>query len=796
MNQDITPTPPFLEEHGQERQANSQNNDQRLLLTLRFLQEKAKLHWIWIVLMLAPLVTFAPIVFGGYTLAQSDVGTDSRLYGNLGVVPVMDPAGSAIGDEPILVNLRRELAHGHLPLLNMKNGLGTSSSESPTASMFYIFNPLLLLLPTSSSLSYDLFQLFHVYVFLIGFYLLLKYYVSDIAAAATGILLALSGLTFVTVNIGDYRNYVWGPLMIAGAVGLARQQSVRWNSMIFVLAAVAAGTGGNLQHFGSELLATLVVYISEMLVRGPKSRAARLAPLMFMTGAVLISAIAVAPYFGSIHDGNLTVTNTPDRSVRPYDVVWMFSWFMPRIAGYYPYLFLHNRPYWPHSDLSTVAFLFLVAALLYAWRHRRQYFQSPQLTACFVIPLVIACGLVKVHHFQFLNFFSSIPLVQQFFFIKYHHYLFVLAAIPMGIGLQFIIDLPGMERRRLLLKSAAIVAGIIVLAIVYLWARPDYSVKGAAPDSVIQAVFIMDYGVAVGVFLVATALLFWMPRHWEKYLLAVLVVQSLCLLPFGFHGRRSSSNATYAWHVAWFPDAGKRLLIHETAESNLFFGVESISAFDPAINTRYRQFMHTFFRFAAGDIFYQPVDTKLSEAQVRALQLAGVQGIFGYRVEASPLVRPLGPGAVEVLDPLPRVFVVSNETYRGIGPFPITRQSVAGVLARIRRDLQSIPQPTNVWVKNETLHFTAPSTAAGVLVANQAYSTNWTYRGARPSVFMNLWPAWQMQAATGSGQVVSFWPEGLTVGLVLAFCGLIVIAVAYWLFCAQEKGARSKGPSV
>jgi hypothetical protein len=82
------------------------------------------------VLLLAPLVTFSPIVFGGYTLNQNDAGIDpSRLYGHLGGIPVMDPAGSGLGDEPFLFNLRRELARGHVPLLNMKNGMGASSSD-------------------------------------------------------------------------------------------------------------------------------------------------------------------------------------------------------------------------------------------------------------------------------------------------------------------------------------------------------------------------------------------------------------------------------------------------------------------------------------------------------------------------------------------------------------------------------------------------------------------------------------------------------------------------------------------
>ena len=799
MKPEKSSIPAMPREHGQTEKSSSENW-LRLLPGLRFLRGKAAVHWIWIVLMLAPLVTFAPIVFGGYTLTQSDVGTDSRLYGNLGVIPVMDPAGSALGDEPILFNWRREFSHGHIPILNMKNGLGASSAELPAASIFYIFNPLLLLLPTSSALSYDIFQLIHVYVFLIGFYLLLKHYVSDIAAAATSILVALSGLTFVTVNIGDYRNYVWAPLMMAGVVGLARRKNLRWSAATLVVATVAAGTAGNVQHFGATILATLVVYISEMSVHGPKTRAAKLAPLVFLGGAILIAAIAITPYFGSVHDGNLTVTNSADRSVRPYDLVWMFSWFMPRICGYYPYLFLHNRSYWPHSDLSTVAFLFLIAGFLYAWRQRQRRFHTPRLAACFVIPVVMACGLIKVHHFRFLDFFAAIPFVQQFFFVKYHHYIFVLAAIPIAAGLQFIIDLPAVERRRFVLRAAGIVVGVIVLAVLYLWWRPDYSFR-EVPTPVVEAVFVMDYGMAVGVFLAATALLYWMPRHWEKWLLGVFVAQSLCLLPFGFHGRRLANKTTYAGHVESFSDSGKRLMIHETANSNLFFGVESIGAFDPTINTRYRDFIHTFFRVAGPDIYYDPLDAEISEVQIRALQLVGVSGIFGYTVEASPLVRRLGARAVEILEPLPRVFVISNETYRGIGGFPVSRESVAGVLTRIRRDLRSIPQPTNIWVKNETLHFTPPLNSKGVLVANQAYSTNWTYRGARPSPFLHLWPAWQLQSGPGSEETVTCWPAGLTVGLLLIICGLIAVSAAYRLFCAEkgggeEGGGRPQGSSV
>jgi hypothetical protein len=127
------------------------------------------------VLLLTPLVTFYPIVFGGYTLNHNDAGIDpSRHYGHFAVVPVWDPAGSGLGDEPFLFNLRRELARGHVPLLNMKNGMGASSSESLVTGTSYIFNPLLLLLPAGKPFSYDLFQLFHVYVLLAGVYSLLR----------------------------------------------------------------------------------------------------------------------------------------------------------------------------------------------------------------------------------------------------------------------------------------------------------------------------------------------------------------------------------------------------------------------------------------------------------------------------------------------------------------------------------------------------------------------------------------------------------------------------------------------
>ena len=728
------------------------------------------------VLLLAPLLVFSPFLFGGYTLSQNEIGVDrSRPYGHVNVVPLADPTGSALLDEPYLAHLKRELLRGRVPILNMKNGLGAPGVESLLTGSFYILNPVLLLLPTGKPFYYDLFQLLHVYVFLIGTYALLRHYVSRFAAAATGILVGLSGATFLWFNMEHYRNYAWLPLMMAAAVAMARQKDVRGHALLLLFATVACGTAGNPQETLMALGSTVLLYSIEFTA-GPRRLTNAVLFAACLIAAVLMFSIALLPYLLSYADGNLWATNDPGRSIREYDPIWTFSWFLPRVAGFYPYLFLHDRLYWPHSDLSTVGCFLLVTGMLYGVTRWDSCWRTPQVAVCLTLPVVIAIGLIKIVHVPLFNFVQYVPLLRELFFIKYHLYLFALACIPIAIGLHEVARLPDKNRRTLVAAAVAIVLLVVTAAVIYLRVRPEYFIDQTSPREIRVVVLVKHIGVSLAVFGLAAWTLWTLPRHWQGMLLGVFVFQALAALPFGFAKRLDAYPSRFGAEAV----AGKRLLIREMANTNLFFDLETVTMYDAIVNTHYRNFLLTFFHLINGDAIYQPIERTLDARQVQALQLIGTNAVAGYGTSASAALAHSNDTGFEIVDPLPRAFVVSSATYLSLYNQRCSKETIEGIVQTIQQDLQTMPQPVGIQLGNGTVRFGVRPPANGVLVLNYAYSTNWTYREKRGRLFLGLWPAWPFEASA-EDVVLTYWPRGLTMGLWTAITGLVLALALYAL---------------
>lgn len=732
------------------------------------------------VLVLAPLFVFSPFLFGGYTLSQNEIGVDrSRPYGGMNLVPLADPAGSALLDEPYLVHLKRELLQARIPILNMQNGLGAPGVESPLTGSFYVLNPVLLLLPTAKPFYYDLFQLLHVYIFLLGTYFLLKYYVSSFAAAATGILVGLSGATYLWFNMENYRNYVWLPFMMAGAVGMAREPQIRKHALLLVFATVACGTAGNPQETAMALGSTVLVYAIEFTASSRRiENAARFAACLL--ASVLMFSVAVLPYVFSQADGNLWATNDPGRAIRPYDPVWIFSWFLPRVAGFYPFLFLRNRLYWPHGDLSTVGFFLLICGVLYGAAHWDSRWRVAKVSLCLALPVVIAVGLIKIVHVPALDFFQYIPFLRELFFIKYHLYLFALAGIAIAIGLDETAALPDKDRRKVVVAGAMIVLLIVAAAVIYLSFRTEYSIGPDIPLPVRQMVLVKHIGVSLAVFGLGAWILYSLPKRWQGLLLGLFIFQAFAALPFGFAKRLDAYPSWFRAEAA----AAKRLLIRDWPNTNLFFNVESIADYDAVINRHYRDFILTFFNVINAQAIYEPTEATFDASQVRALQLVGTEVAVGFRTNApATLARPNGP-SFEIVDPLPRAFVVSSATYLSLYNQRNSKETIEGIVQALQQDVHTIPQPTDLRLGNGSVRFRLRAPSNGVLVLNYAYSTNWTYRGRKAQLFLDLWPAWPIRSSADTDVVLTYWPRGLTVGLWAAFAGLMLMT-GLWAFALK-----------
>jgi hypothetical protein len=733
-------------------------------------------------LLLAPLLVFAPILFGGYTLSQNPIGTDTtHPYGAVQVLPVSDPAGSALMEEPYLREIRQSLATGHVPVLNMKNGLGAVGVESLLQGTFYILDPLLTLLPAHNPLYFDIFSVAHVYILLLGLYFFLRHYAPPAESAAVSILVALSGVTYIWINMDHFRAFVWLPMMLGSTVGIARNERLTKYVPLLALAIVGSTTTGNVQETATHIACVFLFYVLETTAAARRRPVNGLVFLLVVAAGLLIASVAFLPFLISLVDGNLWATMGPDRSVRGVEGVWLFNWILPRALGYYPYLLL-PVVYWPQSDLSTVAcFLLLLGTVcgVLEWSRGRR---GPGVAACIVLPSLVAIGLAKVVHFGLFDFFQRIPLVQTFLFNKYYLYLFVLASVPMAVGLNRIVAQPPESRKRLVSVATVAIVVALVLVVTSLVLNTKYAWL-ASPLEVRRYLLLRNYGPACAIFAATSWVLYRLPRYWQPLLISMFVLQSALLFPCGF-GTRASS---YPMRYDTYARSGERVLMQDAPSTNLFFGVESIGTFDCVVNRHYRDFMVAFFDLVNYGFLFQPKEAVLSRPQVRALQLVGTTAVLGYGVNAPDLTEPID-GGYHILNALPRAFILSPDTYAALKSITLTPSSIEGVVEIILKDVNDIPQPTDIRVDRETVRFNRPAgstmSTTGILVVNQAYSTYWRYAGSRRHAaspgtpFLGLWPSWPLVPETME-QEVTYWPRGLTAGIYASTAGVLLLASVY-----------------
>ena len=316
-----------------------------------------------VVLVIAAAIAavFHPIVFGGYTIAQSNYATHEVPAYGAPVVPVTDPGAGGRQDEPWLVLIRRALAHGEVALVNLSNGLGSPLLESLQSGALYVANPLLLLLDTSTPAFFDVFVLLHVLLFVCGLYALSRLYARASVALPVAILVGLSGITLVHVNMVHYRSQAWTPWAAYAIVQIARGERRRAWFCLLAFAHVAMFTSGALQEafVGSLLLAALfAIELASTVVDAPRQRHERLRRSL-RAGLALASSSAIAcvsfvPYLVARADGDLFTAAADTRAIVGYTLRGLAHFLVPHVSGLYPYPFTQREFEISISDFSTL----------------------------------------------------------------------------------------------------------------------------------------------------------------------------------------------------------------------------------------------------------------------------------------------------------------------------------------------------------------------------------------------------------------------------------------------------------
>lgn len=504
------------------------------------------------VIVLAPLLVFHQILFGGYTLSQAPLGIhEDKVVDGLPFITVSDPCASAMQDEPWLVHIRRSLANGEVPLVNLRNGLGAPLLESLQSGVWYPPNLWLFVLDTSRPGFFDWFSVAHVTVFLAGLYALGLLYGRRELALAVAVSVAFCGVTYQHMNMVHYRGAVWLPWMLWGAVRIARGRVNVWTLAGLAGAVICNATAGNTQDTVTSLIAMSGVFTVEWLARlshtpsdigtalWPRTSSAVVFSLV-VGGGLAIGSLAILPYLVARGDGDLTTFVGTHRSIAAIDWDWMLCLLMPRIVGMGPhYLRDHGVGHWP-SDFTTAGMLFVglcaAAICIPSVPEHRRYASRAALAG---LLLLLVTGLLKIKHVPLFDFFARIPFLGEVMFSKYHLWIYPVLGILGVAGLERTATMSPAARRRVvgITVAVGVLAGI---AVGWRISHSEHwkSVWSAGFDPVVTRHLLQIYAVSLGTAVAAAALWCWRPERAGWALVALLVGQAALLCPQAYREER------------------------------------------------------------------------------------------------------------------------------------------------------------------------------------------------------------------------------------------------------------------
>lgn len=169
----------------------------------------------------APALVYFDILFGGKTISFNPRVIEETP--GISIITVSDPAAGSWQDGPWLHFIQQSLFQGRLPVANLDNAMGEPFVESLQTGAFYPPNIFLLLLSSDPIELFDRFEILHLYILLLGFFLLARQYLLAPAALFFALSATLSGAVFQNINMVHFRAYSWLPYILCGAIRWARR---------------------------------------------------------------------------------------------------------------------------------------------------------------------------------------------------------------------------------------------------------------------------------------------------------------------------------------------------------------------------------------------------------------------------------------------------------------------------------------------------------------------------------------------------------------------------------------------
>ena len=730
-----------------------------------------KLHWF--LLLMAPLIAYYPIVLLGRTIGRAAIVVPGNYKKNW---PVQDSYASALQDETWLTLIKESLANGEIPLVNMQNGLGAPLLESMQAGVFYILNPILLLFNTDAPLYFDIFALLHVYILVIGLYLLFSLFAKKRIAAAIAILIGLSGATYLNTNMVHFRGFVWLPLMLFSAVNIARgspkNSLLKKDFILLFVATLASATAGSIQDFIMSFGVTIIVFGAEYIFTKRKCLKNVILFLSGMFSSAMIGMIAILPFFISKVDGNLFANIGAHRALQSVDFTYMSTWIIPKIKGVFPgQLFITGPHQQIQPDFPTVAVFLVIIAVLLLFLNKK--INKEQVRTGFLISLLSfsILALLKAAHLPIFDFIQHIPLLNSLKFAKYNLFIVVLLGIVIAAGLNYFTIITKKQRRKITAMALIIISLMVIGVVFYFSSNSNVDLSIILQDST-KAELMRTY-VASGLTLILTAiLLFCYPKRVWIYLILIFIAHSALIHPGGYYERQKEY--TPQFDVEKIELEKPRVLSSSThTNQSLLYDFESIGVWDTIFNKSFREFMMTHFDMNSPKLVIQP-DSKdiLTLQQIDVLRLLGVNVIQGHGIENNlnlrnnPKLKKISIDLYEVMNPVPRIFMLFNKEYEEI----TSNSEITYIVEKINAVTQYRPGINITHVGANSIEFRTETDFEGMLIANQAFSTNWKLLGKSPEKFQEIFPVWDVSLKANETYKISYWPRGLTYGI---YCALI-----------------------
>ncbi|MFC1855402.1 hypothetical protein ACFL2A_02515, partial [Thermodesulfobacteriota bacterium] len=481
-----------------------------------------------IILVLAPLFVYFPVIFSDYTISHNEYSTQPTTFGSKDILNVVDPSAGSYQDEPWLFYIRKSLLNKSIPLINRYNGLGGTFIESIQPAPIYPLNLLLPLIPANSSNFFDIFQIIHLYILAFGLFFLFRLYAKNLIALLLAISVALSFSTFLNINMVHFRVYSWTPWLAYIGVIFARNDKISFRHIVsFAVLLFISISAGNPQESFFGIMTAVTIYLIESYREKNFSKTRLFFFFSTLVTGLILSLPVLLPYFVGIRRKTLFSVSAPSRILQALSYDWLSNLVFPNINGV-NWDFINKFPTQDIvSSFSPIVIVGCILSIIYLVKDKDKKDNRFKLITLFII----IAGIIKISPLGSINILTKIPFLNGFRFTKYTFYLHIFTGILAAHSLnEFYIS----KKRHItnLKKASRLYIACFILALLFFYAfhkKWEFNFQSA------PHIYSMLCWISTMVFTVLFAHFFSLRTKKSLYILVgISIIYAMTINPWGF----------------------------------------------------------------------------------------------------------------------------------------------------------------------------------------------------------------------------------------------------------------------